>query len=116
MYANYLILFDLLEYCYPKSDDFDLPPFLGELCPYLWGGMPIDCSAFDKWQKDSISLNTNQELLQGVIKLLESYEHLYHFDFADTKKVLSEISNDELTKIIQESEEKYRLLQKNKER
>lgn len=114
MYVKYLILFDLLEYCYPKSDDFDLPPFLGELCPYLWGGMPIDCSAFDKWQKDSISLNTNQELLQGVIKLLEFYEHLYHFDFADTKKILSEISNEKLTQIIQKSKEKYKLLEKNK--
>ena len=67
MYAKYLILFDLLEYCYEKSDDLDLPPFLGELCPYLWGGMPIDCNVFDKWQKDSFSLKELQKM--GLCKL-----------------------------------------------
>lgn len=101
MYREYLILFDILEYCFNNnSNDLDLPPFLGEISPYLWdGGMPIDCSVYDDWLEISRHINNHHELIDAIIELLELYEKSFSFDFCETKKVLRHIPSELLEEL-----------------
>lgn len=99
MYQRYLILYHLLDYCYKNNcTDLDLPPFLGEMNPYLWEDyMPMDRTVYDEWYKKS---KTTNNLKQSVIEFLESYERKYHFDFKETKIILNGLSDKEINDII----------------
>lgn len=103
MYREYLILFHLLDYCYNKFDpNDDLPPLLGEMCPYLFkGGMPMDREVFNDWHKMCSDIKSNQDLLERINMLLVSYEKKYHFDFEDTKRALQCLTDEEINKVIQ---------------
>lgn len=101
MYLQYSILFKLLDYCFDKSTDLDLPPFLGEISPYTWEGGPMNQEVYCEWKKRSENLISVQEILFGVVDLLSFYENKYNFDFTDTKKILFEISEAQFNFIVQ---------------
>lgn len=115
MYREYLILFHLLGDCYFAYDlqYDDLPPLLGEMDPYLFqGGMPMDREVFDDWQDMCTGITNRRDLVERVIRLLESYEKKYAFDFADTKKVLANLTDAEIDKSIQNAEQAWEERQK----
>ena len=102
MYDKYLMLFHFLDYCYDKSSDLDLGAFLGELSPYTFHDrMPMNCSVYEEWYSQSIDLNSDELLIQGIILLLTQYETIYHYDFKETKKILKELTQKEVTQIME---------------
>ena len=67
---------------------------------------------FDDWRGMCAGITSRRDLIERVIRLLESYEKKYAFNFADTKKVLANLTDAEIDKSIQNAEQAWEERQK----
>ena len=96
MYREYMILFQILDYCFKKGVCDDLPALLGEMSPYIFSDfMPADRMVYDDWAIRCRKLKTSLDWKFAIISLLEEYENEYHFCFDDTKDILNEMTESE---------------------
>lgn len=107
MYKNYLILFHILNDCYWKGcDDFDLPPLLGSMNPYLWDShMPIDRAIYNDWHETSKDFKNCDDLKKAIVALLTSYEKQFHFELSSTIKMVQKMSEKEIDDIKKQIED-----------
>lgn len=101
MTREYLILFEILDDCYRRGANDDLPALLGEMSPNIFAdGMPADTMVYDDWRLKCQNMNGSLEWKQAIVNLLEEYEWKFHFCFEETKKILNEITPNELNEMI----------------
>ena len=102
MYPEYMALFQILDACYQKGANDDLPALLGEMSPYvLADSMPADKMVYDDWSIRSRDLQTAIDWKRAIYSLLEEYEKAYHFCFEDTKDVLNAMTEGEIDLFLQ---------------
>ena len=80
MYREYMALFQILDACYQKGANDDLPALLGEMSPYVFADlMPADKMVYDDWAIRCRDLKNALDWKPAIHSLLEEYEKEYHF-------------------------------------
>ena len=102
MYREYMALFQILDACYQKGANDDLPALLGEMSPYVFADlMPADKMVYDDWAIRCRDLKNALDWKPAIHSLLEEYEKKYHFCFEDTKDILNAMPEGEIECFLQ---------------